>query len=137
MPGVCNLIYAVDRERLAVAETLGAKLPPVDEAFHLAGFGPKGDLWSTINGSRMLTQLRAPGSLQNRWLTEDVPYGIASWSLLGNQLGIECPTMASLVQLISAMSGTDFWSQTRTPARLGIANLEQEALLALAAEGPT
>ena len=39
MPGVCRVIYAVDRERLAVAAALGCELTPVDEAFHSAGFG--------------------------------------------------------------------------------------------------
>jgi opine dehydrogenase len=65
-PAVCRLVYAVDRERLAVARALGVELAPVDEAFHAAGFGPKGDLWAAINGSRMLTQLRATGSLDSR-----------------------------------------------------------------------
>ena len=38
-PAVCRLIYAVDRERLAVAAALGSTLDPVDTAFHSAGFG--------------------------------------------------------------------------------------------------
>ena len=31
----------------------------------------------------MLTQLKAPGSLQTRWLSEDVPYGLRTWAELG------------------------------------------------------
>src|SRR5262249_31068044 len=100
-PAVCQLIYAVDRERLGVARALDIELPPVDEAFHHAGFGPKGDLWATINGSRMLTQLRAPGGLDTRWLTEDVPYGLAAWVGLGEQLGVATTVMRALVQLCS------------------------------------
>ena len=38
---------------------------------------------STINGSRMLTALRAPGQVETRWLTEDIPFGLATWALLG------------------------------------------------------
>src|SRR5262245_22078648 len=45
-PAVCRLIEAVDRERRAVAAALGLDLLPVAEAFHVAGFGPKGDLWA-------------------------------------------------------------------------------------------
>jgi opine dehydrogenase len=128
-PAVCQLIYAVDRERLAIAKVLGLELPPVDEAFHTAGFGPKGDLWATINGSRMLTQLRVPGSLETRWLTEDVPYGLASWSALGEQLGVAAPTMHALIQLASVAVGIDFWKSARTPRDLGIAEKDAEALL--------
>jgi opine dehydrogenase len=102
----------------------------VDEAFHAAGFGPKGDLWATINGSRMLTQLRAPGSLDSRWLTEDVPYGLAAWALLGEQLGVATPVLRSLVDVAAAAVGVDFWTAARTPRDLGIAGMDREALLA-------
>jgi len=128
-PGVCNLIYAVDRERLAVAKALDIELAPVDEAFHAAGFGPKGDLWATINGSQMLTQLRAPGALDTRWLTEDVPYGLAAWSKLGAQFNVACPVMNALVDVASAMLGVDFWELARTPGQLGIAGMGKQELL--------
>jgi len=128
-PAVCRLIDAVDRERRAIASSLGLDLAPVDEAFHLAGFGPKGDLWETINGSRMLTQLRAPGALETRWLTEDVPYGVAEWALLGEQLGVATPTLRALVELTSATTGIDFWKCARTPRDLGIDRMNKEALL--------
>jgi opine dehydrogenase len=128
-PAVCRLIYAVDRERLAIAHALGLDLLPVDEAFHAAGFGPRGDLWATINGSRMLTQLRAPGALENRWLTEDVPYGLAAWVLLGEQLGVATPILRAVVDVASAAVGTDFWKSARTPDALGIGGLDKEALL--------
>src|SRR5262249_30981771 len=104
-------------------------LLPVAEAFHAAGFGPKGDLWETINGSRMLTQLRAPGSLETRWLTEDVPYGVAACAMLGEQLGVVTPILRALVDLAGAAAGTDFWQSARTPKQLGIADLKREALL--------
>ena len=128
-PGVCRTIYAVDRERLAVASALGQDIPPVDTAFHRAGFGPRGDLWATINGSRMLTQLRAPGSLETRWLTEDVPYGLATWVRLGEQYSVRCPVMNSLIELNSAAVGIDFWQQARTLEDLGIAGMNRDQLL--------
>ena len=59
-PSVAKVVMEVDRERREIGRVLGYELLPVDEAFHRAGFGPKGDLWATIKGSRMLTQLRAP-----------------------------------------------------------------------------
>ena len=128
-PAVCRLIYAVDRERLAVARALGVELLPVDEAFHRAGFGPRGDLWAAINGSRMLTQLRAPGSLEGRWLTEDVPYGLAAWAELGAQFGVSSPTMRALVEVASAALGVDFGKAARTPHELGIAGMDKQELL--------
>jgi opine dehydrogenase len=128
-PTVANAIYAVDAERRALGAALGFALMPVDVAFHAAGFGPKGDLWATINGSRMLTQLRAPGAIHTRWLTEDIPYGLAAWSLLGTQLGVNTPMMQALVTLAGAALDQDFWSQARTPAKLGLVGMDKDALL--------
>ncbi|HYO28997.1 MAG TPA: NAD/NADP octopine/nopaline dehydrogenase family protein, partial [Thermomicrobiales bacterium] len=66
------------------------------------------DLWAVINGSRMLTALKAPGALDTRWLSEDVPYGLATWALLGDALGVDTPTIDALVTLASAVVRTDF-----------------------------
>jgi opine dehydrogenase len=119
-PAVCEVIGAVDAERLALGKALGLELLPVAEAFHQAGFGPKGDLWAAINGSRMLTQLRAPGSVQTRWLTEDVPYGLATWARLGNQLGVETPVMDALVKLGFVVNGLDGDTTRRGLQELGL-----------------
>jgi opine dehydrogenase len=132
---VCRLILGVDRERLSIAHALDVDLLPVAEAFHAAGFGPKGDLWATINGSQMLTQLRAPGALETRWITEDVPYGLAAWAALGEQFGVATPILRALVDLASAAAGIDFGPLTRTPQALGIAGLDKQELLRLLARG--
>jgi opine dehydrogenase len=127
-----NVIEAVDRERLALGTALGMNLTPVAEAFHRAGFGPAGDFWSTINGSRMLTALRAPGQIETRWLTEDIPFGLATWALLGDQLSVETLVIDSLVTLASATLGRDFRSETRGLDALGLSQLSEEALRARA-----
>ena len=85
-----------------------------------------GDFWSTINGSRMLTALRAPGQVETRWLTEDIPFGLANLGL-GDQLGVETPVIDSLVTLASATLGKDFRSETRGSTRSGCAMSEDAA----------
>ena len=128
-PGVCNAITRLDRERRAIGEVLGFDLTPVEEAFHRAGFGPQGDLWAAINGSLMLTRLRAPGVLDMRWLTEDVPYGLAAWRSLAQQLGVATPLMEGLVELASAALSRNFWESARTVKELGIHAMEKDELL--------
>ncbi len=129
-PAVVRAIEAVDAERRAIGAAYGLSLTPVAEAFHAAGFGPKGDLWSVINGSRMLTALRAPGAVETRWLTEDVPYGLATWSMLGQRKGVATPVIGALVTVASAVLGRDCWAEARTLDDLGIAGLDDEALQA-------
>lgn len=134
-PGVVRAVKAVDAERLAIAAALGLTLDPVEENYWKGGFGPRGDLWATINGSRMLTQLRAPGSLETRWLTEDIPFGIATWALIGQEHGVPTPTMRALTDLGSVVTGIDCWQAARKPADLGIAGLSSDRLAAYLAEG--
>jgi opine dehydrogenase len=92
----------------------------VAEAFHRAGFGPAGDLWSTINGSAMLTALRAPGAIATRWLTEDVPYGLVTWADLGRRVGVATPVLDAVVALASTVLGIDCRAQGRTADDLGL-----------------
>ena len=127
-PGVVRVIESLDGERRKLGAAFGLSLLPVAEAFHAAGFGPKGDLWSTINGSRMLTQLRAPGSLQTRWLSEDVPFGLRTWVELGRQMDVSMPVAEALVTLADRVMASDSWSTGRSLADLGIAGMDRARL---------
>lgn len=129
-PGVVRVIESLDAERRALGDAYDVSLLPVADAFHAAGFGPKGDLWATINGSRMLTQLRAPGSLATRWLSEDVPYGLRTWAELGDVAGVSMPVARSLVTLADQVMQANSWTSGRSLADLGINGMSRDALLA-------
>ena len=134
-PSVAKVIMQVDDERRAIGQALGYDLIPANEAFHQAGFGPRGDLWATINGSLMLTRLKAPGNLESRWLYEDIPYGIATWSLLGEQYGINTPVMRAFVDIGSIVMGFDARTTGRGLADLGIAGMGRDELKAFLETG--
>src|SRR5687768_886566 len=127
-PGVVRVIEALDAERRNLGAAFGLSLLPVAEAFHAAGFGPQGDLWAAINGSRMLTQLRAPGSLQTRWLAEDVPYGLRTWVELGRAMNVAMPVAEALVTLADQVMRIDSWSTGRSLAHLGIDGFDRARL---------
>ncbi|MCC6314308.1 MAG: NAD/NADP octopine/nopaline dehydrogenase family protein [Thermomicrobiales bacterium] len=130
---VVRAIAALDGERRAIGAALGMTLSPVAAAFADAGFGPmSSDLWAVINGSRMLTALRAPGSVNTRWLTEDIPYGLATWAALGDALGVPTPLMDGLIALASAALGIDFAAEARGLDALGLAGLDAGGMLDVA-----
>ena len=120
---VAKVIENIDRERLDIGTALGYSLTPVHTAFHEAGFGPKGDIWSTINGSHMLTRLKAPGTLESRWLTEDIPYGIGAWSKIGAEYSVETPMMDAFVSIGNIVMGLDALEEGRGPIEFGISGL--------------
>ena len=76
----------------------------------------------------MLTRLKAPGSLESRWLTEDIPYGLAAWCSVGAQYGVETPTLRALVNLGSIVMGFDAWQAGRGVEELGIAEMGKPSL---------
>lgn len=127
-PAVVRAIEALDAERRALGAALGIELTPVAKGFHEAGFGPDGDLWEVINGSRMLTAMRAPGAVETRWLTEDVPYGLITWASLAKEAKVATPVMDALITLAGAVVGRDFQGEGRTVEDLGLAGLDAARL---------
>ena len=73
-PGVVRAIEALDARAPGGGGGAGPRPAPRRRgASPPPASGPQGDLWAAINGSRMLTQLKAPGSLQTRWLSRGRP----------------------------------------------------------------
>ena len=127
-PSVVSVITSLDKERISIGKALGYELQPIEKAIHQSGLGPKGNLWSSINGSEILTQLKAPITVKNRWISEDIPYGIATWSMLGNQIGIETPIMQSLTNIGSIISSDVSWEKARNLSDLGIEKMKIDNL---------
>lgn len=119
---------ALDDERIAIGDKLGLQLPRQSEALHSVGYGPKGDLWEVLKGSKGLTPIKGPTSVSNRYVTEDIPIGLVCWSQLGEMLGIKTPLMRATIELGIAVSGTDYWETGRTLQRCGIADMMAEQL---------
>jgi opine dehydrogenase len=129
-PAVVAAIETLDRERLAIGAAYGLDLVPVAEGFHKAGFGPAGDLWAVINGSKMLTALRAPGAVDTRWLTEDVPYGLGTWAALAEVADVPTPLLDAIVTLASAVLNIDCRAETRSLANLGLDQMTPTEVIA-------
>jgi opine dehydrogenase len=110
----------LDDERLAVGSKLGLNLSRHCENLHAVEYGPRGDLWEVLKGSKSLTQIKGPTSVTNRYVTEDISIGLVCWSQLGQMLGVATPLMRATVELGIAVSGVDYWETGRTMHRCGI-----------------
>jgi len=74
------------------------------------------------------SRFHGPASLDDRYVTEDVPYGLATFALLGKQVGVDVPLTRAVVEIASSASGRDFWKEARTPKHLGIAGMTARQL---------
>ncbi len=128
-PGVVKVAERVDRERLAIGERLGVRLPSGVDMMVESGYGPRGTLWEAINGSAGLTPVKGPDSLSSRYLTEDVPFGLVPWASLGRAVDVPTPIMNALIEIGGAIMGVNPWEYGRNLAKMGLAGLSPEEIL--------
>ena len=65
--------------------------------------------------------IKAPSSLDHRYIHEDVGYGLVPMAELGRLAGVATPTIDALVRLASLALGIDYWRDGLTLERLGLA----------------
>ncbi|MBI4279464.1 MAG: NAD/NADP octopine/nopaline dehydrogenase family protein [Armatimonadetes bacterium] len=137
-PAVARLMDGVDRERLAVLRALG--LPEVSIAQWMVRFygdqGVKGtDLYEVLSTAPVFARSTGPRSLQDRYLDEDVPYGLVPIASIAAGLGVPTPCMEGVVAAASAAAGTDFGATGRNMDRLGLAGLSPAQIVARVVQG--
>lgn len=123
-PQIASCIERLDLERLEVARAFGLNLMPVSEWISYAYPSTRGvTLCERMRNNPAYYDIKAPGSIFTRQLTEDIPTGLLPMSELGRVAGVETPLMESFINLSSAILNIDFKQSGRTLDRLGLAGL--------------
>jgi opine dehydrogenase len=129
-PGTRRVMVAIDRERQRVREAWGFSAPHygldptpgVYEVFeHYFGLG--GIYQAGV-------RLRGPLEMADRYVTEDVPFGLVFYSSMGDIVGVDTPVCDALVDLASVINDDDYWSSGMTAASLGLGDMSREEILA-------
>jgi opine dehydrogenase len=125
---VGRVTAAVDRERMAVAKALGVPAAPFLDIFHAAGLTTtaardSGDISRACRESEPNRTIKAPSSLDHRYMHEDVGYGLVPIAALGRLAGVATPTIDALVRIASLAAGIDYAREGLTLERLGIAGM--------------
>jgi opine dehydrogenase len=131
-PSVCNLIEAVDRERVSVAAAFGIKTPDVfkwlEETYNRKEVSLH---WSLqANAVTHYRYSPAPNSLEHRFLVTDVGSGLVAWSSLGKVAGVPTPTIDAVVQIASALTKRNFFEEGRNLRNLGLEGKTVEQIMA-------
>ena len=77
----------------------------------------------------------APPSLQHRYVSEDVPYGLVPITGFGNLLGVPTPAADSMIVLSSISNDSDYWKEGLTLEKLGFGGLSAQEIIEIANEG--
>lgn len=135
-PSVGNVLDAVDKERVAILRALGLHETSFLERVEKSGLAPGAlSIREAINS---YPKIKGPANLvSDRYIVEDVPYGLVPMASLGKTLKVETPVMNSLVTLASALTQRNFWKEGVTLEKMGISGLTLTGLAKYLSEGNT
>ncbi len=79
----------------------------------------------------IIGRIVGPKTIHDRYITEDLPFGLVPMSQLGDRLGVPTPLIDSFVNLGSQICGENYWETGRTLETLGLDGLTKEEIIAL------
>lgn len=134
-PSVARVIDEHDRERRNLCQALRIDTMPHHQVV--------ADIWPIPDAPDPKSSYAAyqtpgleksygPATLESRYLTEDIPYGLVSWVSMGDAIGVEMPVCKALITLASSLMGKDYMKEGRTLSNIGVSGVDSaEALLEL------
>lgn len=129
-------IKAVYQETTRIAEAIGVKMSQYPEE----SFWSKRTIMAV--GSKQVppkegtvSELSGPSSMEHRYITEDIPYGLVVLAKLAEKFGIDVPTIDAIIHLASVINDTDYFKEGRSLEELGIEGLTREDLTKRLQEG--
>ena len=136
-PSVARVIEALDRERVKLAETVGLEPVPFTQWYYREGCTSveTKSVFEAFQAGGPDQNLKAPGTLDHRYVIEEVNYGLVPMASMGRMLQVPTPNMNALITIASTAGHRDFWADGLTTEKLGIAGLSVEQLNHFVEEG--
>ena len=140
-PGTARIIEAVDSERLALAVALGVPTLTLVQALASAGYttadaARTGNVHVALQAGDPIGRVKAPPTLDHRYVHEDVGWGLVQWINLSRAANLSTPMMEALTTLAGALNGVDYYREGLTLERMGLTGLNAEGIVAHAHDGP-
>lgn len=131
-PSIAKVMEAIDRERVQIGAALGVTLRTAREWLKMAYDVEGDDLYETIRKMEGYRGIKAPPTINHRYINEDIPMSLVPMASLGNMLGIRVRGMESIIRLASIIRKKDYWKIGRTVEKLGLSHQNSENLLSMA-----
>ena len=140
-PAVARTFEALEQERFAILDQLGLKfyhysnlnlqdcnLGETIEECHECILNTTMDAAFGVNSIQAGTEMKGPKSMQDRFITEDVPYGLVLLSTLGRLLSIPTPISDAIINLSGAINRNDYWVTGRGVNDLGLEGMNKKEI---------
>lgn len=127
-PAVENLMQAIDDERITIAEAWGEPMQPLIDL--LASIGTTTQeaaatrsLMKAFLESKPNRHIKAPKSLDDRYMHEDFGYGLVPMVELAQFVGVKTPVMDSLITVASTINKIDYRVHGLNREKMGLAGM--------------
>jgi opine dehydrogenase len=134
-PSVARVLEVLDRERVTVASSVGIRARTACEWLKLAYDTSGENLHEAIQNQPGYYGIKAPTTLNHRYIFEDVPMSLVPIASLGMRYGVSVRGMESIIHLGSIIHRTDYWRRGRTVERLGLEQWSVSELTRFVQEG--
>lgn len=134
-PSVARVLEVLDRERVTVASSVGIRARTSLEWLKLAYNTGGADLHEAIHNQPGYYGIKAPSTLNHRYIFEDVPMSLVPIASLGVRYGVSVRGMESIIRIGSIIHRTDYWRRGRTVERLGLEQWSVSELTRFVQEG--
>ena len=124
-----RLLHAIEIERLNLGRKLGFELSTAKESRIQRGYLERKDEDEPLNRLLILAlcfQIPGPNHVENRYLTEDIAYGLVLWSSLGRVIDVPTPNIDAVIMIASTILERDFFEEGLTIEELGLDKLGLE-----------
>lgn len=130
---VARATEQLDNERCSILTALGYKSDIV--AHEIGSAIQTDDVKEAVAGNPSFAKIAVPPTFNYRYYTEDIPFGLAVWAKLAEQIGVATPIMDAMVTLGSCIMQKDCRKCGRDLSDFGIENMNREELLEFLQKG--
>lgn len=131
-PAVIRVIEAVDKERISVCAALKTQIRSAYEQ-EVAWYGYQGcsgnNLYESMNGNPFYSTSKAPKTFRDRYLTEDIPFGLVPVEELGKMVGVPTPTATAIIEFAQILTERDLRSDRRSLRELGMDHMTVDEIV--------
>jgi opine dehydrogenase len=139
-PAVGYLMKAIDDERLEISKGWGETMEPLIDLLFIQNLTTKEardslSLQEAFLQSEPNRWIKAPSSLDHRYMHEDFGNGLVPMVALGKITGVNTPIMESLVNIACLISQRNYWEEGLNANNLGLAGKLKKDVMAFLNKG--
>lgn len=129
-PEIAGINERIDQERINICNSLGYRHISGTERLYQIGYAPEtNSLYDAYKNSVPFSNIEAPKTIYDRYIFEDVGFGLQVLAKLGEMLKINTPITSAVITLASALVNVDFWTEkNRTLEEMDIADLDKDQI---------